>query len=98
MSSRPPAWVHWVSVFVEKVLPWIAAIGLVLAVRSAALALSGQETTLGAWLELTSRVRVSRGFALVFGGLALLYGLQQRNLRRLETRRLAARIAELERR
>jgi hypothetical protein len=86
------------AITVHRVLPWLLAIVLLMLVRSTVSSITGQDTLTGAWLEFTSHIRVSRGFAFVFGGFGILYGLQQRNLRRAEERRLFQRLAELENR
>jgi hypothetical protein len=84
------------SLFVAKVLPWLLAIWLVYAVKEAAASLSGKDTLLGSIVELAGRVRVTRGFAFIFGGLGIFYGLQQRSLRHAAERYLRGRVAELE--
>jgi hypothetical protein len=90
--------IHLASLLIQKVVPLALAVWLVLLVRDTALSLSGEDTLLAAWISLTSNIRVSRGFALVFGGAGIYYGISQRNLRRAELARATARIAELERR
>jgi hypothetical protein len=47
-------------------------------------------------ISLLSSVSRTRGFAFVFGFCGVVYGLQQRNLRRTETERLHQRIAVCE--
>jgi hypothetical protein len=91
MNAPPPrsrtaslAVVHIVALLIQKVLPWILAIVLMTAVRETAYSASGQSRLMDAWRELTQNIKVSRGFALVFGSFGILYGLQQRNLRRAE--------------
>lgn len=90
--------IHLTSLCVQYVLPWGLAILLVLAVRDTALALTETDSVTRAWLDIARNIRVSRGFAFVFGAGCVFYGLQQRNLRRADRRRLLDRIAILERR
>lgn len=87
-----------VAIAVHRVLPWLLAIGLLMLARNAVSSITGQDTLTGSWLEFTSHIRVSRGFAFVFGGFGILYGLQQRSLRRAEEKRLYQRLAQLENR
>ena len=85
-----------VSGFVQKVAPWLAAVWLVVAVREAAISMGDDESFLGAWIKLTSNLRVSRGFAFVFGIFGTVYGLKQRSLRQTQFLQLSQRISELE--
>lgn len=89
---------HLTSLAFKYIVPWLLALAVLAALRDAALALSGQNTLFGAWVEFTSNIRVSRGFAFVFGTLGILYGLQQRSHRRAEEQRLTQRIRQLEHR
>jgi len=90
--------IHLTSLCAQFVLPWVLAILLLLVIRDTALALTETESAARAWLSIARNIRVSRGFAFVFGAGCVLYGLQQRNLRRADRRRLLGRIATLERR
>jgi len=85
-----------ISLSIHKVLPWLLAVWLVIAVRDAAMSLSGEGSLFRAWVELTSNLRVSRGFAFVFGVFGIVYGLRQRSLRETQYRHLSQRISELE--
>lgn len=89
---------HLACLFVQYAMPWLLAIALVVVIRDTALAMTGSDSILRAWVELVSNIRVSRGFAFVFGGACTLYGLHQRKLRRLDRKRLLDRIAVLEQR
>lgn len=89
---------HLACLFVQYVMPWLLAIGLIIVVRDTALAMTESNSVLRAWVEIISNIRVSRGFAFVFGGGCVFYSLHQRKLRRLDRRRLLDRIAVLERR
>lgn len=89
---------HLTCLFVQYVMPWLLAIGLIIEIRETALAMTETNSVLRAWVEIVSNIRVSRGFAFVFGGGCTLYGLHQRKLRRLDRKRLLDRIAVLERR
>lgn len=88
--------VHCVAIFVHKALPWILAVILLHVVAQSALAFSGTDSLVGAWLELTSNMKVTRGFAFIFGGIGLLFGMQQRRIRQLEQAQFSARISALE--
>jgi hypothetical protein len=48
------------------------------------------------WIQLMSNVSRTRAFAFVFGFLGVLYGIQERNLRRTTVKRLRARLNTLE--
>jgi hypothetical protein len=88
--------VHCASLFIHKALPWILAVILLHVVAQSALAFLGTDSLLGAWLELTSNMKVTRGFAFIFGGIGLLFGMQQRRIRQLEQAQFSVRISELE--
>lgn len=89
---------HLACLFVQYCMPWLLAIGLIFVVRDTALTMTETNSALRAWVEIVANIRVSRGFAFVFGGGCIFYGLQQRKLRRLDRRRLLDRIAALEQR
>jgi hypothetical protein len=76
--------IHLLSLLISKVLPWVLLIFLIRAVADAAVDLSGAPGVLGAWVELSGNLKVTRGFAFIFGGMGFLYGLQQRRLRLME--------------
>jgi len=90
--------IHLTSLCIQYVLPWGLAILLILVVRDTALVVTDTDSVASAWLDIARNIRVSRGFAFVFGAGCVVYGLQQRNLRRADRRRLLDRIATLERR
>ena len=88
--------IHLTSLCIQYVLPWGLSILLILAVRDTALAMTETDSAAKAWVDIAGNIRVSRGFAFVFGAGCVLYGLQQRNLRRADRKRLLGRIATLE--
>jgi len=90
--------IHLMSLCIQYVLPWGLGILLVLVVRDTALAMTETDSAAKAWLGIAGNIRVSRGVAFVFGVGSVLYGLQQRNLRRADRTRLLDRIATLEQR
>jgi hypothetical protein len=49
---------------------------------------------LSAWVELSGNLKVTRGFAFIFGGMGFLYGLQQRRLRLMEQTQASSLISE----
>ena len=49
------------------------------------------------WIQLMSNVSRTRAFAFIFGFLGVMYGIQERNLRRSEVKRLRLRVTVLER-
>jgi hypothetical protein len=87
---------HLASLLIEKVLPWGLAIVLIREISESARILSGSETLWSAWLEFSSHLRVTRGFAFIFGGMGFLYGFQQQRLRHREEAQFLARISRLE--
>ena len=94
--SAAIALIDFVSLLVSKVVPWLLAIWLVVEVRNTAISLSGKDTLIGAFVELSSNVRVTRGFAFIFGAFGLFYGFKQRTLRRASEQHLRKRVADLE--
>jgi hypothetical protein len=66
-SSVPLLSIHLLSVFIQKVAPWLLAIVLILAVGSTVTTITDQDSIWGAFLRMNSNIRVSRGSALVFG-------------------------------
>ena len=98
MLPRPPSRLfHLTALVIHRVLPWLLAIALALAVRKAALDLTHAPSLLAAWVELTGHIKATRPLAFLFGAMGVLYGLKERNLRRVTEARLARRIPELER-
>jgi hypothetical protein len=86
--------IHFLSILVSKALPWVLAILLIRAVADAAVSLSGAPNLLSAWVELSGNLKVTRGFAFIFGGMGFLYGLQQRRLRLMEQTQASSLISE----
>ena len=81
---------------VYSVVPWgLLTVALYLLLRVMT-AVSPAQSTAETFISLLSNVSRTRGFAFVFGFCGVVYGLQQRNLRRAEVHRLRARIAALE--
>jgi len=83
--------VHIISLLVSRVGPWVLAIALIRAVADSALALSGADNLFGAWIQFSTNLKVTRGFAFVFGAVGFVYGVQQRRLRLLEKAQSSAR-------
>jgi hypothetical protein len=100
-SDRSPsrsyilAAIHFLSILVSKGLPWLLAILLIRTVADVAVELSGAPNFVGAWIELSSNLKVTRGFAFIFGGLCFLYGLQQRRLRLMEQAQASLLLSEI---
>lgn len=80
----------------HRVLPWLLLVVALYVLQRTVGTLTRQETAAGAWIALMGKAQATRFFAFVFGVCGMLYGLQQRNLRRAAIKRLEARIAKLE--
>lgn len=87
--------VNVLAILTNKVAPWVVGIWFILTIKEAALAISGENSFSAAWVQFTSNIRVSRGFAFLFGLCGIFYGLQQRTLRRTEIAELTKRIEKL---
>lgn len=81
---------------IRKVLPWIFLLAALYQVRLIASTALGKESLFEVWIVWMSQAKVTRMSAIVFGLAGVAYGLAQRALRRAETQRSSARLAELE--
>jgi hypothetical protein len=88
--------VNVLAILANKVVPWMVGIWFVLTIKDAALAISGENSIADAWVQFTSNIRVSRGFAFLFGACGIVYGLQQRSLRRAEVSELTKKVEKLQ--
>ncbi len=85
-----------VAVLLDRVAPWLLVCISLLLLERAIAAAARADTAGSVIVFLMSNVKVTRGFAFVFGLAGVIYGLQQRSLRRAEAARQERRIAELE--
>lgn len=80
----------------HRLSPWVLAIVGLYLLRDILVALNQESSATAFWVQLMGNVQRTRGFAFLFGGLAIVYGLKQRELRRTAVDRLSHRVTELE--
>ncbi len=84
------------SILSYRVAPWALLALVFYFFRQIVIGFEEGRPGLEMWIGIMTNVTRTRIFAFIFGFAGMLYGLQQRNLRRAESERLQKRIAELE--
>ena len=84
------------ALLVDRLIPWFLLLVVIVVFRRLAGFLFSDYSTSETWIAIMANVSRTRAFALIFGFFGILYGLQQRSLRRQAVARLSARVRTLE--
>jgi hypothetical protein len=84
------------AVLLEQFARWLPVIIVLVLLKEITHELAGQRSFVDAWLLLMAQAKVTRLFAFVFGFAGVLYGFQQRNLRRSLEKQWQSRLEALE--
>ena len=81
---------------IRRLAPWLVLLCALWLVRDTAARLSGKHSGVELWIMWMSSAKVTRLSAFIFGVAGVLFGLQQRSLRRSEQDRMGRRLEQLE--